>query len=137
MFNIPVEEYTTYNPVTGTEDMSPDVLRSLMQAHAIRHLPIVRDNKVVGVISDRNLRFAQTLSEAHKIQITAADIMATDPVMVTSGAMLDEVALVMSERKIGSVIIIDEETKDFIGIFTLTDALNALIELTRAVRYSD
>lgn len=137
MFNIPVEEYTTYNPVTGTEDMSPDVLRGLMQAHSIRHLPIVRDNKVVGVISDRNLRFAQTLSEAHRIQITAADIMAPDPVMVTSGAMLDEVAFVMSERKIGSVIIIDEETQNFIGIFTLTDALNALIELTRAVRHSD
>lgn len=136
MFNIPVEEYTTYNPVTGTEDMSPDTLRAIMQAHNIRHLPIVRDGKVVGVISDRNLRFAQTLSEAHKIQITAADIMATDPVMVTSAAMLDEVAFVMSEKKIGSVIVIDEETNDFIGIFTLTDALNALIELTRAVRHS-
>lgn len=137
MFNIPVEEYTTYNPVTGAEEMSPDTLRSLMQAHNIRHLPIVREGKVVGVISDRNLRFAQTLSEAHKIQITAADIMATDPVMVTSAAMLDEVAFVMSEKKIGSVIVIDEETKDFIGIFTLTDALNALIELTRAVRHSN
>jgi acetoin utilization protein AcuB len=136
MFNIPVEEYTTYNPITGTEEMSPDMLRNLMNTHGIRHLPIVRDAKVVGVISDRNLRFAQTLSEAHKIQITAADIMATDPVMVTSGAMLDEVAFVMSEKKIGSVIIIDEETSNFIGIFTLTDALNALIEITRAVRHS-
>lgn len=131
MFNVPVEEYTTYNPITGTEDMSLDVLRSLMDAHGIRHLPIVRDAKVVGIISDRNLRFAKTLSDAHRIQITAADIMATDPVMVTSGAMLDEVAFVMSEKKIGSVIIIEEETGSFIGIFTLTDALNALVEVVR------
>ena len=59
--------------------------------------------------------------------------MATDPVAVLANAPLDEVALLMSERKIGSVIVNGEEG-EFRGIFTLTDALNALVEISRTAR---
>lgn len=133
MLTLPVEEFTTPNPVTGTENMSPDELRAVMQEHGIRHLPIVRGGVVVGLVSDRNVRFAQSLSNAHRIQISAADIMATDPVMVQAGDSLDDVAFIMSDRKIGSVIV-NEADGAFLGIFTVTDALNALIEISRAAR---
>jgi acetoin utilization protein AcuB len=65
--------------------------------------------------------------------VRAADIMATDPVAVTAGTPLDEVAYAMSDRKIGSVIV-NEDTGEFLGIFTVTDALNALIEISRSGR---
>lgn len=45
---------------------------------------------------------------------------------------LDEVAYEMSSRKIGGVIV--NEGSKFLGIFTSTDALNALIEITRSTR---
>ena len=60
----------------------------------------------------------------------AADIMAADPVTVSVSAPLDEVAYTMSEKKIGSVIVNDQNGK-LLGIFTATDALNALIEIVR------
>ena len=44
--------------------------------------------------------------------------------------LLDEVALAMSEKKVGSVIVNDDEGR-FYGIFTATDALNALVETVR------
>lgn len=44
---------------------------------------------------------------------------------------LDEVAYVMSERKVGSVIV-NEDSGEFLGIFTVTDVLNALIEISRS-----
>ncbi|MCC7060583.1 MAG: CBS domain-containing protein, partial [Burkholderiaceae bacterium] len=47
--NVPVEEFTTPNPVTATEDMSIDALRQLMQQYGVRHLPIVRGETVVGL----------------------------------------------------------------------------------------
>ena len=47
-----------------------------------------------------------------------------------ASAPLDEVAHAMSEKKVGSVIVNDEDGK-FLGIFTVTDALNALIEIVR------
>jgi acetoin utilization protein AcuB len=56
--------------------------------------------------------------------------MALNPITVNSQTSLDEVAFEMSKNKIGSVIVNDEEDK-FLGIFTATDALNALIEIAR------
>ena len=57
--------------------------------------------------------------------------MASDPVTVNSQASLDEVAFEMSQKKIGSVIV-NDENENFLGIFTVTDALNALIEIARS-----
>jgi len=129
---VPVEEFTTPNPITANEDTSIEDLRSLMAEHGIRHLPIVNGNRVVGIISDRDLRVIAGLDLREKSLVSAKDIMAEDPFTVSSEATLDEVAFEMSNRKIGSVIV--NEGNSFLGIFTATDALNALIEVTRAIR---
>lgn len=128
--NIPVDEFTTPDPVTAGEDLMIDDLRELMVTHGIRHLPIVRDTVVVGVISDRDVRLVSGLSVAEKFQVRAGDLMTPDPVSVAASATLDEVAYLMSEKKVGSVIVNDDGGA-FIGIFTTTDALNALIEIVR------
>jgi len=127
---VPVDEFTTPDPITANEDTTIDELRELMETHGIRHLPIVRDENVVGVLSDRDVRLAWGLTDAEKRQVRAADIMATDPLTVRATAPLDEVAYAMSEKKLGSVIVTEEDGK-FLGIFTATDALNALIEIVR------
>lgn len=129
--NVPVEEFTTPDPVTASEQMMIDELRELMAGYGIRHLPIVRDNTVVGVISDRDVRLVSGLSVAEKFQISAGDLMTPDPVSVSASTPLDDVAYLMSEKKVGSVIVKDDEGA-FLGIFTTTDALNALIEIVRS-----
>lgn len=128
--NLPVQEFTTPDPVTADESMEIDAVRQLMADRGIRHLPIVRGDKVVGVISDRDVRVVWGLSPEHRQQVRAADIMATDLVTVRAAAPLDEVAHLMSERKVGSVLVFDDSR--LLGIFTLTDALNALIAIARA-----
>ena len=127
----PVEEFTTPNPVTANERTSIEELRAMMTTYGVRHLPIVRDGVVVGLVSDRGLRIAQGLGTAHQLRVTAGDIMSTDPVSVKAETPLDEVAYTMSDRKIGSVLV-HEADGTFLGIFTLTDALNALIEVMRS-----
>ena len=128
--NVPVEEFTTPDPVTATEDQSLGELRQLMGERGIRHLPVTRDGKVVGLISERDVRVASALNEEERHLVRASDIMAEDPVSVTASQPLDEVAFLMSERKIGSVNVNEEEGK-LLGSFTATDALNALIEVLR------
>ncbi len=128
--SVPVEEFTTPDPITRNGDMAIEDLRQLMEEHGIRHLPVVRGDTVIGVISDRDVRLVSGLSAAEKLQVSAADIMAADPVTVRATTPLDEVAYVMSDRKVGSVIVLDEDGRLF-GIFTATDALNALIEIVR------
>ncbi len=127
---VPVDEFTTPDPVTATEDMNVDELRHLMEKHGIRHLPVLRGDMVVGVISDRDVRIVIGLPDTDKFQVRAADIMATDPMTVAATTPLDDVAYAMSDSKVGSVIVQDEDSQ-FLGIFTATDALNALIEIVR------
>ena len=119
--SVPVEEFTTPDPITADETMMIDDLQRLMERHGIRHLPIVRDNRVVGVISDRDLRLFSGLSAAEKFQVQAADIMAEHPLTVNAGLPLDEVAYAMSERRVGSAIV-NDENGELLGIFTATDA---------------
>lgn len=128
-WKIRVEEYTTPYPITVNEELSIDELNQLMQTHGVRHLPVMRDGAVVGVISDRDLRLASGLSEQHKIQIRAGDLMTTDPITVSADTLLDEVAIKMADLKIGSVIV-NDENGDLLGIFTISDALEALIEIS-------
>lgn len=129
-FNIPVEEFTTPNPLVAEEDASIEKLMDMMSQNGVRHLPIVRNGKPVGIISDRDLRVALGLTTQQRNQFTAKDIMATDPVGVYCHERLDAVAFKMAQEKIGSVIVLDEK-EELMGIFTVTDALNALIEITR------
>ncbi len=127
---LPVEEYTTPNPVTASEELDLQQLQSIMKENGIRHLPIVRGSQVVGIVSERDLKVADGLTSNQKIMVRAADIMIKDPITVGSNDSLEDVAFLMSKNKIGSVIVNDEKD-EFLGIFTLTDALNALIEITR------
>jgi|SRR5690606_7295897 len=127
---VPVEEFTTPDPITATEEMTIDEVRELMETHGIRHLPVLRGEAVVGVISERDVRLASNLTVAEKFQVRAADLMAADPLTVSAATPLDEVAYAMSENKVGSVIVKDEDDR-LLGIFTATDALNALIETVR------
>lgn len=133
--NVPVEEFTTPDPVTATEDMGIDELRRLMEEHDVRHLPIVRGDAVVGIISERDVRLVSGLTAAQKFQVRAADIMADNPVTVSASKPLDEVAYTMSANKLGSVIVNDQAGR-LLGIFTATDALNALIEIIRSNKVS-
>lgn len=132
--HLPVEEFTTPNPVTATENTMIEDLSLLMKEHHIRHIPILRENRVVGIVSDRDLRVVSGLTAREKMLVQARDIMVPDPITVSSETSLDEVAFEMSQNKIGSVIVNDESDK-FLGIFTATDALNALIEIARGVRH--
>lgn len=134
--SMPVEEFTTPDPVTAPETATVDELHRLMRDHGIRHIPILKDKTVIGVVSERDIKVASGLTSKEKTLVQAKDIMAPDPVTVPSDMSLDETAFLMSDRKIGSVIVNDEDGK-FYGIFTATDALNALIEIARAARDED
>lgn len=128
-FQVPVEEYTTPNPITCTEDSSLDEIQNLMKKNGVRHLPVTKGQAITGIISDRDVRVAQGLTTIEKFMVSAKDIMHADPVTVDAQDSLETVAFLMSEKKIGSVLVMED--REFLGIFTVTDALNALIEITR------
>ena len=133
---LPVEEYTTINPITAKEDADMNEIELIMRVNGVRHLPIVRGDEAVGIISDRDMKLVRGLPRPQQMLLKAADIMIKDPFCVSASTPLDDVAFEMSDAKIGSAIVLDDEGK-LLGIFTLTDALNALIEIVRGVEPED
>lgn len=126
---LPLREFTTQNPITVTEDTAIDELIMLMKNAGVRHLPVIGQGRVVGIISDRDLRIFSGISDAEKYQVCAVDMMSPDPLTVSSNTPLEEVALLMAEKKVGSVIVVEGD--QLYGIFTATDALTALVEVIR------
>ena len=126
---LPVEEFTSPNLVTAKVNTPIRELQELMRVNEVRHLPILRGDDIVGIISDRDLKLVLSLDDWQRSQLIASDIMIEDPITVDAGTSIEEVAFEMSKRKIGSVIVTDQN--EIQGIFTVTDALNALIEIAR------
>ena len=125
---LPVEEYTTPCPISVTEEETYEKIVALMEENNIRHLPVVIDDKPLGIISRRDLMPLEKFDSDRSL--TAKDLMRAEPYCVLSTESLGNVAFELSQRKIGSAVVIDQDEK-MVGIFTSTDALNALIEILR------
>jgi acetoin utilization protein AcuB len=98
----------------------------MMHELGIRHLPVVQNEKLVGLVSERDIKAAVTLPQAKTLSV--ADIMKRDVFVVTSDTALSEVASEMADNKLGSAIIVDSK-RNVVGIFTTTDALRLLADL--------
>lgn len=125
--NLKVDAFTTPSPVVVKSEDAISKIISQMGEKGIRHLPVVNEDDIaVGVITDRDV--ATVKAFAFNQDITAADLMSDQPYSVVEGSSLVDAAYLMSDKKIGSLIVNDEHGK-VAGIFTSTDALNALIEV--------
>jgi len=124
--DVTVEEYTSIAPITV--DLNEDLKHALelMKDNNIRHLPVMEGKHVVGIISERDLlaNVGKPWSEFMRVK----SVMSTSILMAHANDDLGEVAYRLSDEKKGSAIILDEN-EELYGIFTTTDALNALVEL--------
>ena len=126
---LPVEEFTTPNPdYVGPNDNIERIIQ-LMLNGGYRHIVVVQKGKAVGIVSDRDIHQALEENNNDKV-LLAKDIMSDNLYRAKSTTNIDEVVFNMSDKKIGSAIIEDEEG-GIVGIFTRADALNALVEIIR------
>lgn len=124
--NVSVEEYTSPILVTIDPGANLDQAIELMQENGIRHLPVVRDEKVMGIVSERDLLLHVGKNWTSMMKV--GDMMSTNLLSVHVNDSLGDVAYQLSNEKVGSAIVLDNEENLF-GIFTTTDALNALVEI--------
>lgn len=101
--------------------------QELMQEHGLRHLPVLEEDKVVGEVSERDLRVWGLRPELGK-STSIRHIMIENPFIIDPGAPLDEVAKEMAERKLGCAIVV--QAGRLVGMFTVTDAMRALARLS-------
>lgn len=123
---IKVDEYTSLSPVTISHTESLDRASDLMHEHGIRHLPVMIDGKISGIISERDV--LSHIGKDWTRMMKVGDIMSTSVLTVYKDDNLGEVAYQLSSQKVGSAVVLDDDGSLY-GIFTTTDALNALVEV--------
>lgn len=119
--SVPIKEFMTQVPHSVGHDMGIEKAKELMTKHSCHHLPVLDGGKLVGVISDRDIRTAERVDKASSLKIE--DFMTEEPVVVQPTEDVFQVAMLMHEKKIGSVIISGTQDSPW-GIFTATDALH-------------
>ena len=117
--DISVGAVMTPLPFTAEVSESLDYARSMMKRHEIRHLPVLQAGRIVGVISDRDLKLAESLSNGES-EILIDQIAVHQPYVVDREEKLAEVADEMAARHISSALV--EDRGKLVGIFTSTDA---------------
>jgi len=103
-----------------------------MQQHAIRHLPVMEAGKLVGMLSDRDVRLVQDPKQkAPPDDRTVGDICTRDIYVVRLTDPLDRVLTEMARRNIGSAVVVKQGR--LAGIFTVTDACRLYGELLQSL----
>lgn len=122
-----VSQFMTRLPHTISLDAPLADAHALMRKYQIRHLPVLDGGKLVGLLSMRDLHLIETLRDVDVTAVPVEDAMTPEPYEVSPDAPIDEVAAVMANHKMGSVVVLDGD--QVAGIFTTTDALVALLHL--------
>ncbi len=124
-----VKNYMT----TTLHSISPDdtisTAKARMSQLGVRHLPVIAADRLVGVISSRDLFLLDALKDRMVQLIKVSDLMSEKPYAVSPQTPISEVAMGMAELRIGSAVVL--EGTRVVGLFTTTDALRALSDLTR------
>ena len=132
-----VKNWMSKTVITLSENDSMLTAMKLLKAHDIRMLPVMKNNKLVGILTDRDIKRASasdaTALEMHELiflisQITTKEIMTKNPITVPFDFTLEETAEVLLKNKISGAPVLDAEGK--VGAITQTDLFNALISLT-------
>jgi acetoin utilization protein AcuB len=101
----------------------------------IRHLPVVEEGRLVGIVSDRDLRSAApALGDPGRTEalgkLRVSEVMTRDVLSVRPEDPIEEAANAMRERKIGCLPVVEDGA--LVGILTSSDVMEALVQLMGA-----
>jgi acetoin utilization protein AcuB len=128
----PIRNFMTPAPHAIGRDQPLALAHERMRTFNVRHLPVLDGGKLVGILSQRDAFFVETLRDVDPAKVPVEDAMSTDVYVVPPDAPLAEVAAEMAYRKYGCAVI--AEGSRIAGIFTTVDALHALIDAENGLR---
>jgi acetoin utilization protein AcuB len=127
-----VGRHMTLAPLTVGADQTLSVAHRMMRDKRIRHLPVLRAGKLVGLVSQRDLMLIETLPDVDPSEVPVEDAMSTEVFAVSPDASLAKVARKMAARRLGSAVVM--EGKRVVGLFTATDACRTLARILSPAR---
>lgn len=109
----------------------------IMELGRIRHLPVVEEGQLVGIISERDLfkaSLASAMGYGEKAKrefmkaVAVKEVMVDKVITISPEASVEEAGKVMLEKKIGCLPVVEEG--NLIGLITETDVLRYYVEST-------
>ena len=133
-----VSKWMSKNVITIDVDDSMQEAVKLMKQRDIRMLPVLKKRKLVGVVTDRDLKRASasdaTTLDVHELlylvsKIKVGNIMTKDPITVLQNFTVEETAVVLLKNKISGAPVVDQNGQ-LVGTITQTDLFRVLVSLT-------
>ena len=122
-----VKDFMTPNPATVSPDDDIRVVFNMLSDARIRQAPVVKDKKIVGMITDRDLRIA-LVQYATEPNLRVENVMTPDPVCVSEDISLEEAGGILTGHKFNAAPVISSEG-ELTGILTTTDILRGLLHI--------
>jgi acetoin utilization protein AcuB len=126
----PIREYMTPLPHSVGVDTSISEVLERMATLGVRHLPVLAEGELVGVVDLHRLGMLRTLANVDCDRASVEDCMLAEPFVVGPDMPLDAVARQMAQRKAGCVLVVEDHS--VIGLMTTTDALALLADFVGA-----
>lgn len=133
-----VQNWMTSDVVTVDEDASIIKVSQILKEANIRHLPVVSKGKLVGMITDEDVKEASpsrsiTLS-AHELyhlltEMKAKNLMKTNPITITPDQTMEVAAVKMLEHRVTGLPVVTDES-ELVGIISQGDVFRVLISIT-------
>ena len=115
-------------PISADERLS--TVEDIMTLGGVRHMPVVKRGRLVGVVSERDLLRASLSALSgignderraflHAVEIS--EVMSEPPITIDSDAKVEEAAHLMAEHRIGCLPVLEKD--ELVGMVTETDLL--------------
>jgi acetoin utilization protein AcuB len=133
-----VRDIMSEHIVTISSDDTLSTVEDIMTLGHVRHMPVVRAGQLVGVVSERDLlraslsnlsSFGTEQRRAFLQVVEIKRVMSSPPIVIDPEASVEDAALVMAERKIGCLPVV--EGGRLIGMLTETDVLRYFAGVSR------
>lgn len=122
-----VSNWMTREPAAVAEDCPVETALERMRHAEIRHLLVFDGERLSGIISNRDLRRLVDEARSPRLVEPVSQIMSENPVTVAPETAVTVAARLLLEMKIGALPVRDGD--DIVGIFTISDALEALLAM--------
>ena len=123
-----IEDYMSPDPVTVRQDAPLAEAARLMRQHHFRQLPVMdQGGRLVGIITDRDLRQTVGFGEPLRENLIVADVMTVDPITIPLSATMDDAVRVLADRGFGALPVV--RSNKLVGIITYMDILRAFAEV--------
>jgi len=124
-----IANWMTHDPVCITRQDTLARAKELMDAGQFRRLPVINNDKLVGIVTERDLRQHWDYLDSTKVDAA----MTPDPVTITPRVTAEDVARLLLQHKIGGLPVV--ENGKLVGIVSTSDLLRAFLNVVQAAEH--